>query len=401
MLTQFVRNIAGPVVRSAVLWSTTNGSDLPIPVDEPRVHAMGPNPDRVLVVGAGAVRGVGVISHELGLGGHLARRLSALTGRGADIEMLGVAGLSASGAARIVADRDLSRMDALVLMLGAKEALGLNSIPQWSRTIRALLESMSGSLPVFVVGVAPLPSIMPMAGMLRQMVDRQVMRLNAETALAAEATGAHYIPFDPTHEGDYAAFGGTSTYVAWAEPIATHMFGILDSLAATNRHSLTDEEYRQFSLDSLGILETDPDPEIDAVVRVARDLFGVMGAMVNFIDRDRQWMKSASGLERGDIPRRESFCALTIELEEQLVIEDTRLDPRVRDLPAVGLGILFYAGYPIEAPNGECVGTLCLVDSKPRAFTKSDASLLRELALRVQAIVWMQAKAIDRAAHPV
>jgi GAF domain-containing protein len=50
--------------------------------------------------------------------------------------------------------------------------------------------------------------------------------------------------------------------------------------------------------------------------------------------------------------------------------------------------VRFYAGYPIEAPNGQRVGALCIVDTKPRRFSRKEAELLRELALRVQTLLW-------------
>jgi GAF domain-containing protein len=68
------------------------------------------------------------------------------------------------------------------------------------------------------------------------------------------------------------------------------------------------------------------------------------------------------------------------------VINDALAHPEFRELPMVRSGrVRFYAGHPIEAPNGMRVGALCLTDPTPRAFDRSDEALLRELALRVQA----------------
>jgi GAF domain-containing protein len=146
----------------------------------------------------------------------------------------------------------------------------------------------------------------------------------------------------------------------------------------------------------MDILDSPPTAELDALARVAKNLFGVRGAAVNLIDHDRQHMKAAHGLERTDAPRSESFCSTTVEEGGFLVIEDTRLDPRFSGYPVVQRGVVFYAGYPVEAPNGQRIGTLCLFDNEPRSFTKADKSLLRELALRVQRELWSNSRVLAR-----
>lgn len=352
---------------------------------------MGPDPDRILVLGAGIVSGVGVASHELGIGGHLARRLSALTGRGADVELLGVPELSATGAVKLLADSDLARFDAIVIMLGTREAIGLRAASAWERDIRTLLELITASappsLPTFMVGIAPLPPTLPMGRMLGPIVGRHVERLNAATRSACSGA-VHFVELGPTFVGDFSGMSGTATYAGWAAQIAEQMHPVLDSAVPVRTAPCVDEAYRQESLDAMGVLDSPPTAQLDALARTAKDLFGVMAAAVNLIDHDWQVMKSAAGVERTDLPRSQSFCSTTVELGGALVLEDTRLDPRFSGFDAVQEGILFYAGYPIEAPNGQRIGTLCLFDSHPRTFTSADESLLRELALRVQAELW-------------
>ena len=104
-------------------------------------------------------------------------------------------------------------------------------------------------------------------------------------------------------------------------------------------------------------------------------------------------MHAVHGFEKTDLPRSESFCATTIDLGGALIVEDALHDARFNTLPAVTEnGIRFYAGYPVEAPNGQRIGTLCLFDDTPRSFSSADRSLLRELALRVQAELWASAR---------
>lgn len=398
MLKDTARGISGLFVERILAGAALSLGELPRPSGDPHVHAMGPDPDRILMIGGAPVRGVGVASHELGIGGYLARRLSALTGRGADVELLGVPGLTTNGAARLLAEVELARFDAIVVMLGGREALALRPAGAWARDIRMFLGSVAASAPptlsVFVVGIAPLPSVMPLSRFFGPMVGRHVVRLNAVTAAVCEETGSYFIPFEPGHGPEHARPGQTGTYVAWAEPIALEMYRSLDAaVSVPHTRSVADEEARQAALDAMGILDTQPSPAVDALTRVARDLFGVVGASVNLTDRDRQNMHSTFGFEKGDVPRSESFCAVTVDLGGALVVEDALRDTRFNTLDAVTQGgIRFYAGYPVEAPNGQRVGTLCLFDTEPREFTSADRSLLRELALRVQAELWARAR---------
>jgi GAF domain-containing protein len=116
----------------------------------------------------------------------------------------------------------------------------------------------------------------------------------------------------------------------------------------------------------------------------------VPAAGVTFIDKDRQSMASTIGLDAGDIPRSDAFCDITIRRPQHFVIEDTLLDPRYARNPVVinPPHIRFYAGYPIEATDGQRIGALCIMDRRPRHFSETDAALLRDLAQRAQNRLW-------------
>lgn len=391
MLRGMARRLTGRLVERMVRAAQATGEP-PQPAGLPRVYAMGPEPYRILVIGANAVRGTGVASHELGIGGHLARQLSALTGRGADIELIGVPGLSAPEAGRLLAEMDLGGFEALVVMLGGREAVGLRPAETWAREIRTLLEQIDSearALSVFVVGIAQLSTAVPLHSMLAPVVGRQVARLNAATREACAATGMSFLPLDLPPGRGLGDTGGTATYAAWAAPIAKGMHAVVEASRPVQRDEVADEALRQASLDEMDILDKPLNPALLAVVRSAKDLFGVAGAAVNLIDNDRVHLVAAAGTTRTEIARSESFSAVAVHEGGALVINDTRLDDRVRSLPAVKRGFLFYAGYPIEAPDRQRIGTFCIVDSAPRAFTSSDESLLRQLALRAQAELWL------------
>ena len=387
------RGLAGPFVERIVVGAARARGELPRPSGDPRVHAMGPDPDRILLVGAGIVRGLGVASHELGLGGHLARRLSALTGRGADIELVGVPSLTVTAARHLVDDLQLDRYDAVVLMLGAREAIGLRNPVVWERDLLDLVTTVRErglpTLSVFLVSIAPPPSVVPFDGVIAPVVTRHVARLNSVLERLGALPGVHVIPFEPGAALGRSGLADTATYAAWSRPIATGMHAVLDDAVPLRPAGVTDEQLRQASLDAMGILDDPPSAELEALSRVARDLFGVDGAAVNLIDHDRQLSKSAQGFPRGEIPRSDSLCATTVEQDGILVVEDAQRDARFSAMPSVAGGVVrFYAGHPVEAPDGQRVGTLCLFDAEPRPFTSADRSLLRELALRVQAELW-------------
>lgn len=104
-------------------------------------------------------------------------------------------------------------------------------------------------------------------------------------------------------------------------------------------------------------------------------------AIVSLIDANRQWFKSCQGVSVSETPRSISFCAHAILGDDVFCVSDALLDQRFADNPMV-IGephIRFYAGYPIAAPNGSKLGTLCIVDHKPRQMSQAELQLLRDL----------------------
>ncbi len=146
------------------------------------------------------------------------------------------------------------------------------------------------------------------------------------------------------------------------------------------------EQERLSTLNSLTILDSAPDERFDRLTRIAVKLFDVPVALVSIVDKNRQWFKSCQGLDITETPRDLSFCGHAILGEEAFVVEDTYQDERFVDNPLL-IGqkhIRFYAGYPIRYLDGSKLGTLCIKDVKPRAFTEEDRRLLRDLATIVE-----------------
>lgn len=150
-----------------------------------------------------------------------------------------------------------------------------------------------------------------------------------------------------------------------------------------------DEQTRLNTLHSLNILDTLPEERFDRLTRMAQRMFGVSMALITLVDAHRQWFKSNQGAPGSEAPRNVSFCGHAILADAAMVVPDARLDPRFYDNPMVtgGPQIRFYAGYPLKAGNGSKLGTLCILDPQPRAFTREDLDLLADLAGMVEQLI--------------
>lgn len=158
------------------------------------------------------------------------------------------------------------------------------------------------------------------------------------------------------------------------------------------------EDERMHALHALNILDTQPEERFDRLTRLARRLFDVPIALVSLVDSNRQWFKSCQGLTLTETPRDVSFCAHAILSDQILMIPDAGSDERFQDNPLVTgePKIRFYAGCPLKVGNGSNVGTLCLLDTRPRVLDAEERGLLRDLAsMAEQEIVALQLASID------
>ena len=147
-----------------------------------------------------------------------------------------------------------------------------------------------------------------------------------------------------------------------------------------------DEPQRLAALQRLQILDTAPEERFDRITRLASALFDAPVALVTLVDADRQWFKSRVGAGQQESSREVSFCAHAIHQPEPLVVTDALNDDRFADNPMVSGGprVRFYAGHPLATPDGYRVGTLCVVDTRPRQPTAQQLTLLADLAALVQ-----------------
>jgi hypothetical protein len=375
----------------------------PRPDDAPSAHAPGTDPDRVLVFGNGPAVGWGVRSHDLALPGHLARRLSALTGRGADVDALADPGVTVATAHELAGSRSLRGYDAVVVVLGMSDALQLLPGHRWTAQLCALLSQLEqGTDPschLLVVGIQPPSSVQKFGASSGGATDHHADLLNGLTAdLCAGRERVHFLlpPVPATgadRQGRSAPTPGATDrrqqvlrYGAWAADQAALLAPLIDrelergATARQARHAPQDAAAQLSAVRALGLLDTPPEKRFDDIVERARVLLGGQGASFALIDEGRQWNKAVSGQMRVEQPVADSFCAHTVRDGQPLVVPDAWADPRFASHPSVR----FYAGHPIETADGVRVGALCVTDVVPRSAESVDLVLLRELALQVQ-----------------
>jgi GAF domain-containing protein len=143
----------------------------------------------------------------------------------------------------------------------------------------------------------------------------------------------------------------------------------------------SDDTQRLQALRELLILDTPPEERFDRVVQFAADEFEMPIVLVSLVDRSRQWFKARVGLDVCETDRETSFCGHAIVKPELFVIENALADERFADNPLV-VGdplIRFYAGAPLQLPTGEIVGTLCMIDRKPRTLDEVDRAIFGSL----------------------
>ena len=152
------------------------------------------------------------------------------------------------------------------------------------------------------------------------------------------------------------------------------------------------ERERLAALRSYQILDTAPDEAFDRLARLASLLCDTPVALVSLVDADRQWYKARYGMDATETPREGSFCDHAIRQSSLFEVTDAQKDERFRSTPRV-LGPpfnRFYAGYPLLDPQGQALGTLCVIDRKPRQLGRDQALALELLAQEVVAQIVAQ-----------
>jgi two-component sensor histidine kinase len=143
-----------------------------------------------------------------------------------------------------------------------------------------------------------------------------------------------------------------------------------------------DETRRLAAVRRYDILDTPPDGSFDRVTAIAARRFGVPISIISIVDHDRIWFKSHHGTQAREVGREPGLCASAILSGDAYVVEDARRDPRTlaNSLVASGPGFGAYAAAPLTTAEGHNLGTLCIIDVRPRAFAREQIDELSDLA---------------------
>ncbi|NCD70134.1 ATP-binding protein [Mucilaginibacter agri] len=150
--------------------------------------------------------------------------------------------------------------------------------------------------------------------------------------------------------------------------------------------SSPNEQERLAALQSYQILDTEAEKDYDDLTTLASAICQVPIALISFVDDERQWFKSHHGLAASETPVEQSFCAHAIaSTHDIMIVEDAHKDDRFKDNPLVTgePNITFYAGIPLVNEDGYSLGTLCVIDPKPKILSTQQLNALRIVAKQV------------------
>ncbi|RUA31079.1 MAG: sensor histidine kinase [Bacteroidetes bacterium] len=156
----------------------------------------------------------------------------------------------------------------------------------------------------------------------------------------------------------------------------------------------TNEEERLSELRRLKILDSEQEKDFDELVELASLICGVPISLVTLIDANRQWFKSKKGISDNSTHRDVSFCGHAINGDDIFIIENAVADERFFDNPLVTAdpNIRFYAGMPLKSENGYNLGTLCVIDSKPKKINEDQVRALKILSGQASKLIELRDK---------
>lgn len=154
------------------------------------------------------------------------------------------------------------------------------------------------------------------------------------------------------------------------------------------------ELHRLQALNSYKVMDTRSDPALDEITDMAADICDVPIALVSLVDDCRQWFKSAVGLDAPETSKDIAFCSHAINGRDIFEIPNTLKDDRFFDNPLVtgDPNIRFYAGMPLISEDGFALGTLCVIDTKPKQLDARQRKYLKTLAREVMSRLELQRK---------
>ncbi|QNA46338.1 GAF domain-containing protein [Lacibacter sediminis] len=154
------------------------------------------------------------------------------------------------------------------------------------------------------------------------------------------------------------------------------------------------EELRLSDLHLYELLDTPGETEFDELRELAAQICNCPISLITLIDKDRQWFKSKQGIAESETSRDVSFCSHAILNNEIMIIDDAASDERFFDNPLVtgDMNVRFYAGAPIISPTGQNLGTICVIDTRPRQLTTAQERAMEILSNQITKLLELRLK---------
>ncbi len=364
------------------------------PAGAPQAFAAGRRVLHVLLAGSGPVVGWGVGSHDLALPGALARALAATTGRGVIVDVMAQPSAGVRRLRRILRSRRLPRYDVVVLSAAVEDAVRFVPPARWAHRVGALLHStrQHSSAVIAWLGAPPIRGFDARHARAQEAIRAHADRLNFVARLECRDAGALFVPLaDPPHV-DAARHRSPADYLFWARTLADALAPALEERPPAPAPVQWHSADRAEAIDRLRLSERTNDPRLSGLVGTAKRTLGTEIAMFTVLDDRREWALAASGAARLEFPIEQSVCLYTVQTSDGMAVCDAQLDERFAGSPLASgpAALRYYAGYPVEAPDGTRIGAVCVFSRKPRSQQEAEADLdvLRELALLAQRELW-------------
>jgi GAF domain-containing protein len=364
------------------------------PADSPQAFVAGRQSLRVLLAGSGPVIGWGVSSHDLALPGALARALAATTGRGVVVDVAAHPSAGVRRVAGMVRAAGASRYDLVILSGTVADTVRMAEPRRWGAHVAALLGEVraGGDGPVVWLGAQPIRSLPPYDDGFRDFVQEHAERLNRAAQEACAQTGATFLPLPASPKPEGGRHRGPADYLFWARCIADALAPALIGHPVESEHHTSTAEDRVAAIARLRLGEHKRDGRLEGLVGTARRTLGTEIAMFTVLDDRIEWPIASVGATLTEIPIEHSTCLHTLQSPDGMVVSDAERDERFASSALVTgpAHLRFYAGYPVEAPDGTRIGAMCVFGRTPRspAESENDLDVLRELALLAQRELW-------------
>jgi GAF domain-containing protein len=161
------------------------------------------------------------------------------------------------------------------------------------------------------------------------------------------------------------------------------------------------DEARLRTIRALALFDSPSEEAFDRLTQLASRIANAPVSLVSLVDRDRQWFKSMVGLpepwaSRRQTPLSHSFCQHVVATNEPLIISDSReVDFLKGNLAIPDLNVIAYLGMPLTTSSGAGLGSLCVIDGKPRTWTEDEIAILSDLASVTMHLIEMRASLIQ------